>query len=106
MSDDYRRRRTDQGEEATFVGAFSAVHRDLGKLEGRMDAVEQTMSDVKQWMIQISNKLTAIQSSVDNSSGTAAGEKTSKDRMWNMLTWLCSTAVALLTVWAMIHYGH
>jgi hypothetical protein len=110
MGEEHNRRKTDQGTAETesvrdYFAAMAPVHRDLGRLEGRIGALEQTMTDVKQWMISISNKLSAIQTSVDSSSGTAVGEKTTTDRLWTILAWLASTAVAIATIWVMIHYG-
>src|SRR5581483_4879746 len=81
------------------------VHRDIGRLEGRVQALEGDTRDIKSSLNVIYGRINEIWSVVSLASGEKKGERQTKHEIADIVGWCVNALIASLTAWVMVHYG-
>ena len=81
------------------------LHRDIGRIEGRVCALEGAVTEIKSWLSTISRQVTEIHGIISSSKGESKGERTVINQITKFLIWLSGMAGTALTVWAAVKYG-
>ena len=81
------------------------LHRDIGRLEGRVGALEGAVSEIKTWLSTIARQVTEIHGIISSDKGKEKGERTVITQVGKFVAWLSGIAVAAFTAWITVKYS-
>lgn len=81
------------------------MHRDMGRLEGKVQALEGDMREIKGSLRTIYGRINEVWTIVSEVTGEQKGERESRRDLFGMFGWGVSVSIAGLTAWIMVKYG-
>lgn len=79
----------------------TSIYRELGQIEGRVSALEESTKDIKALLSGITGQLNNIQLTVANALGSQSGG----EKVWETVKFLINSAIAAGTAFLILHFG-
>lgn len=82
------------------------LHHKIGEQDGRISALERGMSEVKDSLRLIFNKLDLIREDISSQKGQSGANEKSSDKFMQFCYFVATGVISAVTTWAAIKYGH
>jgi hypothetical protein len=89
-------------EQSDFQPNIITLYRELGTIEGRVKALEDTTMEIKAMLGAMGAQLTSIQATVS----TALGRKEGSDKAFSTIGFILNIAISGVTAYIIMKYGN
>lgn len=82
-----------------------SIYRELGQIEGRVQALEETTREIKALLTNITTQLSIIQTSVSTALGRREGVESANTTNFDFIQLCINTIVAIAASFIIVHFG-
>lgn len=88
-----------------FQPNIITIYRELGQIEGRVKALEDTIREIKTLLTNITSQLSIIQSSVSTALGRREGVESANTKNFDFLQLCINAVIAIAASFIIVHFG-